>query len=184
MIQDDRTFLSKLFDAAIAAANPEYVLAAHLPERPRGRTVVIGAGKGAAHMAAAFEALWDGPLEGVVVTRYGDTCPTRSIRVMEAAHPVPDDAGIAASQALFAAVKNLGPEDLVVALVCGGGSSLLPCPTGDLTLQDEIALNQVLLASGAPISVMNTLRKQVSGIKGGASGTGCMACTRGDTGCI
>lgn len=167
MIQDDRTFLSKLFDAAIAAANPEYVLAAHLPERPRGRTVVIGAGKGAAHMAAAFEALWDGPLEGVVVTRYGDTCPTRSIRVMEAAHPVPDDAGIAASQALFAAVKNLGPEDLVVALVCGGGSSLLPCPAGDLTLQDEIALNQVLLASGAPISVMNTLRKQVSGIKGG-----------------
>ncbi|WP_206682618.1 glycerate kinase type-2 family protein [Gemmobacter straminiformis] len=148
-------------------------LAAHLPERPKGRTIVIGAGKGAAQLAAAFERLWQGPLEGVVVTRYGYACPTARIRVLEAAHPVPDAAGRAASAALFDAVRGLGPDDLVVALVCGGGSALLPCPPGDLTLDDEAALNRALLASGAPISVMNAIRKQVSGIKGGRLAAAC-----------
>lgn len=167
MTPEDRAFLAGLFDAAVAAADPARALAAHLPEPPRGRTVVIGAGKGAAQLAAAFEALWDGPLQGVVVTRYGYACPTRAIRVIEAAHPVPDAAGLAASAALFDAVRGLGPDDLVVALICGGGSSLLPMPPGDLTLEDEAALNRALLASGAPISVMNAIRKQVSGIKGG-----------------
>ena len=167
MTPEDRAFLAGLFDAAVAAADPARALAAHLPEPPRGRTVVIGAGKGAAHLAAAFEALWDGPLQGVVVTRYGYACPTRAIRVIEAAHPVPDAAGLVASAALFDAVRGLGPDDLVVALICGGGSSLLPMPPGDLTLEDEAALNRALLASGAPISVMNAIRKQVSGIKGG-----------------
>lgn len=167
MDQTDRTFLTALFDAAVAAADPMQALAAHLPARPKGRTVVVGAGKGAAQLAAAFEALWDGPLSGVVVTRYGYGCPTRSIRVLEAAHPVPDAAGLAASAALMQAVQGLGPDDLVVALVCGGGSALLPMPPGDLTLEDEAALNRALLASGAPISVMNAIRKQVSGIKGG-----------------
>jgi hydroxypyruvate reductase len=169
----DRAFLTALFDAAVAAADPELALAAHLPERPKGRTVVIGAGKGAAQLAAAFERLWDGPLEGVVVTRYGYGCPTRAIRVLEAAHPVPDDAGLRASTALFDAVRGLGPDDLVVALVCGGGSALLPCPPGDLTLADEAALNRALLASGAPISVMNAIRKQVSRIKGGRLAAAC-----------
>ena len=167
MTPEDRAFLAGLFDAAVAAADPARALAAHLPEPPRGRTVVIGAGKGAAQLAAAFEALWDGPLQGVVVTRYGYACPTRAIRVIEAAHPVPDAAGLAASAASFDAVRGLGPDDLVVALICGGGSSLLPMPPGDLTLEDEAALNRELLASGAPISVMNAIRKQVSGIKGG-----------------
>lgn len=173
MTDEDRAFLTALFHAAVAAADPERALAAHLPARPRGRTVVVGAGKGAAQLAAAFERLWDGPLEGVVVTRYGYGCPTRSIRVMEAAHPVPDPAGLAASAALFDAVRGLGPDDLVVALVCGGGSALLPCPPGDLTLEDEAALNRALLASGAPISVMNAIRKQVSGIKGGRLAAAC-----------
>jgi len=134
---------------------------------------VIGAGKGAAQLAAAFEAQWDGPLEGVVVTRYGYGCATRQIRVLEAAHPVPDAAGLRASAALFDAVRGLGPDDLVVALICGGGSALLPCPPGDLTLDDEAALNRALLASGAPISVMNAIRKQVSRIKGGRLAAAC-----------
>jgi hydroxypyruvate reductase len=173
MTPADRAFLTTLFEAAVAAADPARALAAHLPARPKGRVVVIGAGKGAAQLAAAFEALWDGPLEGVVVTRYGYGCGTRTIRVVEAAHPVPDPAGLAASAALFDAVRGLGPDDLVVSLVCGGGSALLPCPPGDLTLEDEAALNRALLASGAPISVMNAIRKQVSGIKGGRLAAAC-----------
>ncbi|MBT8425342.1 MAG: glycerate kinase [Silicimonas sp.] len=164
---DGRKFLTRLFEAAVKAADPLEAIRPHLPERPKGRTVVIGAGKGAAQMAAAFETLWDGPLEGVVATRYGYACPTRALRVLEAAHPVPDTAGLEASAALLRAVEGLGPDDLVVALICGGGSALLPAPPDGLTLQDEQALNQALLASGAPISAMNAIRKQVSQIKGG-----------------
>lgn len=167
MKAEDRDFLTGLFDAAVAAADPETALAAHLPDRPRGRTVVVGAGKGAAQLAAAFERLWNAPVEGVVVTRYGYGCDTRNIRVIEAAHPVPDQAGLAATGALFEAVRRLSKDDLVVALVCGGGSALLPAPPEGLTLNDEIELNRILLASGAPISVMNAIRKQVSRIKGG-----------------
>lgn len=167
MTPEDRGLLSELFDAAIRAADPDRAIAANLPLRPKGRTVVVGAGKGAVQLAAAFERQWDGPVEGAVVTRYGYGCATRTIRVLEAAHPVPDAAGIVASQALFEAVRGLGPDDLVVALICGGGSALLPMPPGNLTLADEAALNQALLASGSPISVMNAIRKQVSGIKGG-----------------
>ena len=173
MTPADRAFLTGLFEAAVAAADPAQALAAHLPARPKGRTVMIGAGKGAAQLAAAFERLWPHPLEGVVVTRYGYACPTRHIRVMEAAHPVPDAAGLAATAALQQAVQGLGPDDLVVALICGGGSALLPSPPGDLTLADEAALNRALLASGAPISVMNAIRKQVSGIKGGRLALAC-----------
>jgi len=167
MTPQDRAFLASLFDAAVAAADPHKALAAYLPERPKGRTVVIGAGKGAAQLAAAFEDLWQAPVEGVVVTRYGYGCPTRHIRVMEAAHPVPDEAGLVAANAVFDAVAGLGPDDLVVALICGGGSALLAAPAKGLTLDDEVALNEVLLASGAPIGAMNAIRKQVSRIKGG-----------------
>lgn len=173
MTPEDRHVLSALFHAAVAAADPERALAEHLPKRPKGRTVIIGAGKGAAQLAAAFERLWDGPLEGVVVTRYGYACPTRHVRVLEAAHPVPDAAGLAASRALFDTVRGLGPDDLVVALICGGGSALLPSPPGNLTLADEADLNSALLASGAPISVMNAIRKQVSAIKGGRLAAAC-----------
>lgn len=167
MTPQDRAFLASMFNAAVAAADPRKALAAHLPARPKGRTIVIGAGKGAAQLAAAFEDLWQAPIEGVVVTRYGYACPTRHIRVLEAAHPVPDKAGLAASEALFDAVTGLGPDDLVVALVCGGGSALLAAPAEGLTLADEVALNETLLASGAPIGAMNAIRKQFSRIKGG-----------------
>ena len=162
----DRDLLVAMFEAAVAAAEPEKALAPHLPERPKGRTVVIGAGKGAAQLASAFERLW-GPCEGVVVTRYGYACETQFLRVMEAAHPVPDAAGLAASEALFAALEGLTADDLVIALVCGGGSALLPAPAEGLSFEDEVALNKALLASGAPIGVMNAIRKQVSRIKGG-----------------
>lgn len=173
MQDDDRALLTGLFRAAVAAADPRAALARNLPALPKGRLVVIGAGKGAAQLAAAFDDLWDGPLSGVVVTRYGYGAVCQRIRVLEAAHPVPDAAGLAASEALFAAVKGLGPEDLVVALVCGGGSALLPSPVGGMGLEDEAALNRALLASGAPISVMNAIRKQVSGIKGGRLAAAC-----------
>jgi glycerate 2-kinase len=166
-IADPRHFLVSLFDAAVKAADPVNALKPFLPQKPKGRTIVVGAGKGAAHLAQAFEKLWNGPLSGVVVTRYGYGAPCRHIKVLEAAHPVPDAAGLAASQALMEAVQGLTGDDLVVALICGGGSALLPAPAGGLTLEHEIALNKALLASGAPISAMNALRVQVSRIKGG-----------------
>ncbi len=164
---EPRRFLTSLFEAAVAAADPSVTLRDHLPERPKGRTVVVGAGKGSAQMAAALEALWDGPLEGVVVTRYGYAAPCRRIEVLEASHPVPDEAGLRASARLTQAVSGLTSDDLVIALISGGGSALLPAPAGSLTLADEIAVNEALLASGAPISAMNAVRKHVSAIKGG-----------------
>jgi len=164
---DAKAFLVSLFDAAVAAADPEITIRDHLPARPTGRTIVVGAGKGAAQMAAAFEKAWDGPLEGTVVTRYGYAAPCERIEVIEAAHPVPDQAGLAAARRLIERVSGLTADDLVVALVCGGGSALLPAPAGSLTLDDEIAVNRALLASGAPIAAMNAVRKHVSAIKGG-----------------
>lgn len=173
MLPADRAFLTGLFRAAVQAADPEAALRAHLPARPKGRVVVVGLGKGAAQLGQAFERLWDGPFGGVVVTRYGYGAPCAKLRVIEAAHPVPDVAGLAASDALFAAVAGLTADDLVIALVCGGGSALLPAPPGDPTLEDEAGLNRALLASGAPISVMNAIRKQVSRIKGGRLAAAC-----------
>ena len=162
-----RALLRDLFDAAVAEAMPERRIAAFLPDPPKGRTVVVGAGKGAAQLAQALEAAWPGPLEGVVVTRYGYGAPCERIEVLEAAHPEPDEAGLIAAERLLDTVSGLGPDDLVIALVCGGGSALLPAPPPGLTLADDIALNRALLASGAPISDMNLLRKHVSRIKGG-----------------
>ncbi|KAB2691007.1 glycerate kinase [Brucella pseudogrignonensis] len=173
-ITDPKKFLTSLFDAAVAAADPELVIRANLPATPKGRTIVIGAGKGSAQMAAAFERAWaerhegeDAPIEGIVVTRYGYGAPCKTIEIIEASHPVPDDAGLAASKRLFDAVSNLTEDDLVVALISGGGSALLPSPPEGLTLADEIAVNKALLASGAPISAMNAVRKHLSTIKGG-----------------
>ncbi|WP_424993296.1 glycerate kinase type-2 family protein [Oceaniradius stylonematis] len=164
---DPRAFLTGLFDAAIAAADPEICIAANLPAPPKGRTVVVGAGKGAAQLARAFERHWPGALGGVVVTRYGYAVSCERIEVLEASHPVPDEAGLAAAQRLIDTVSDLGEDDLVVALISGGGSALLPAPPEGFTLANEIALNEVLLASGAPITVMNAVRKQFSRIKGG-----------------
>jgi hydroxypyruvate reductase len=166
-ISSPREFLASLFHAAVKAADPLTGIKAHLPEKPKGRTVVIGAGKGAAQMARALESLWDGPLEGAVVTRYGYGCETEHVEIIEASHPVPDAAGLAASKRLLETVRDLTADDLVIALVCGGGSALLPSPPEGLTLDDEIALNEMLLASGAPISAMNVVRKHLSTIKGG-----------------
>ncbi|MEM1388910.1 MAG: glycerate kinase [Pseudomonadota bacterium] len=165
--QDDTSLLTDLFNAAVAAADPERALAAHLPPKPKGRTIVIGAGKGAAQMAAAFEGLWQAPVSGLIVTRYGYGTPCPTLPVVEAAHPVPDQAGAEAAAQLMGLVQDLSADDLVVALICGGGSALLPAPPEGLTLADEAALNQALLASGAPISVMNAIRGQVSRIKAG-----------------
>ncbi len=167
MTIEPRSFLTSIFDAAVAAADPEKTIRAHLPEKPKGRTVVVGAGKGAAQMAAALEKFWDGSLEGVVVTRYGYGAPCERLRVLEASHPVPDAAGLKAAKALVDQVSGLTADDLVIALVCGGGSALLPAPPAGLTLAEEIAVNEELLASGAPISAMNAVRKHVSTIKGG-----------------
>ena len=166
-MQDAKTFLAGLFDAAVKAADPLEALRPHLPAPPTGRTVVIGAGKGAAQMALALEGLWPGPMQGAVVTRYDHGAPCRRIEVIEAAHPVPDAAGLRAGERLRALVAGLTAEDLVIALICGGGSALLPAPPPGFTLEDEIALNKALLASGAPISAMNTIRRHFSGIKGG-----------------
>lgn len=164
---DPKTFLTAIFNAAVAAADPQRTIRDHLPTRPKGRTIVVGAGKGSAQMAAAFEKVWDGPIEGLVVTRYGYAAACQRIEIIEAAHPVPDVAGLEASRRLLEKVQGLTADDLVVALISGGGSALLPAPAEGLTLADEIAVNEALLASGAPIAAMNTIRKHVSSIKGG-----------------
>jgi len=158
---DPRTFLTSLFNAAVNAADPLTRIKAHLPEKPKGRAIVLGAGKGAAQMARALESVWNGPLEGVVVTQYGYCCKTNRIEIIEASHPVPDAAGLAASKRLLDAVSDLTADELVIALVCGGGSALLPSPPEGLTFDDGIALNEMLLASGAPISAMNVVRKSL-----------------------
>jgi hydroxypyruvate reductase len=166
-LSDPRAFLTSLFDAAVKAADPLTGIQAHLPPRPKGRTIVVGAGKGSAQMAAAFETCWDGPIEGLVVTRYGFSAPCKRIEIIEAAHPVPDEVGLVASKRLLKLVEGLTADDLVIALISGGGSALLPLPAGALGLADEIAVNKALLASGAPISAMNVIRKHLSKIKGG-----------------
>jgi hydroxypyruvate reductase len=162
-----RALLRAMFEAAVAAAAPALRVPPNLPKPPRGRTIVVGAGKAAAAMAAAVEANWTGPLEGVVVTRYGHGAPTRHIRVVEASHPVPDEAGPAAARAILASVRGLTPDDLVLCLISGGGSALLALPGGDLNLADKQAINRALLKSGAHIGEMNCVRKHLSAIKGG-----------------
>jgi glycerate 2-kinase len=164
---DPRAFLRNLFDAAIAAAQPAKTLAGFLPSPPKGRTIVVGAGKAAASMAAALEAAWRGPLEGLVVTRYGHGAPTRAIEVVEAAHPTPDAAGAAAAARILERVKGLSADDLVLCLISGGGSALLALPAIGLSLADKQAINRALLKSGAGIAEINCVRKHLSAIKGG-----------------
>lgn len=166
-LPDNRAFLSELFRAAVAAADPYEAIKANLPQQPKGRTVVVGAGKASVAMARAFDALWKGPLNGIIVTRHGTGASCGPIEVIEAAHPVPDEASLIASRRLLDAVSNLTGDDLVVALISGGGSSLLAFPPDSLTLDDEIAVAKTLLSSGAPISAMNIVRTQLSKIKGG-----------------
>ena len=165
--------LRALFDAAVAAAQPALSLAAFLPEAPRGRTVVIGAGKAATTMAQALDAAWPAALSGVVVTRHGQRQPCRRIEILEAAHPVPDAHSVAAAARMLDAVRGLGADDLVICLISGGGSSLLVQPAAGLTLADKQAINRALLASGADIAAMNCVRKHLSAIKGGRLAAAC-----------
>ena len=166
--QKAREALTAIFRASIAAADPRHMLAAHLPPRPAGRCVVVGAGKSAAVMAAALEDAWpDVELSGVVVTRYGHSVPTRRLRVIEASHPVPDANSEIGAQKVLEAVQGLGLDDLVIALISGGGSALMALPVEGLTLADKQVVNRALLASGATISEMNAVRKHLSRIKGG-----------------
>lgn len=163
----DRSLLDALFGQAVAKAQPALAVRLNLPAPPTGRTIVIGAGKASAQMALAFEQAWSGPLSGLVVTSYGYGARCERIEIVEAGHPVPDEAGFLAARRIMETVSGLGHDDLVVALISGGGSALLPAPAPGLTLQDEQAVNRVLLASGAPIGVMNLIRNQFSTIKGG-----------------
>ncbi len=168
-----RALLRRMFDAAIASAQPALCVPPHLPAPPRGRLVVIGAGKASAAMARAVEDHWPGPLGGLVVTRYGYGVACERIEIVEAAHPVPDAAGLAAAQRMLEIVAGLTADDVVLCLISGGGSALLPLPLPGLTLEDKQAVNRALLKSGATISEMNCVRRHLSAIKGGRLAAAC-----------
>ena len=174
---DYRTLLIDSFNAAVVAADPLKIVAAHLPQPPSGRTLVVGAGKAAASMARAVELAWpaDAALEGIVVTRYAHALPTERITVVEASHPVPDDEGEKAAADILARVSSLGPDDRLIALVSGGGSSLLSLPVDTVPMADLKAVTKALLKSGAPITDMNIVRKHLSRIQGGRLAAACMA---------
>lgn len=158
--------LRAMFDAAVAAADPMQVLPAALPARPAGRVIVVGAGKAAARMAEAVEGVW-GPCEGLVITRHGYNRPTRGIEVVEASHPTPGAEAVTATRRILALLEGAGPEDFVLGLISGGGSALLCAPGTGISLADKQELTRALLASGAPIDQINTVRKHLSAVKGG-----------------
>lgn len=167
MTIDPRRLLRDMFEAAVGVALPAKCVPPHLPPLPRGRTIVVGAGKASGAMAKAVEDHWAAPIEGLVVTRYGHAAPCRRITVVEASHPVPDAAGQDAARRILAMVQGLTPDDLVLCLISGGGSALLALPPGGVTLADKQAINKALLKSGATISEMNCVRRHLSAIKGG-----------------
>src|SRR5271170_6306674 len=168
-----RALLRNMFDAAIASAQPALCVPPHLPDPPRGRLIVIGAGKASAAMARAVEDHWSGPLSGLVVTRYGYAVPCRHIDIVEAAHPVPDAAGMQAARRMLERVEGLNEDDLVLCLFSGGGSALLPLPAPGLNLELKQIVNRALLACGATISEMNCVRRHLSAIKGGRLAAAC-----------
>jgi hydroxypyruvate reductase len=170
---DARLFLRRMFDAAVASAQPAGCIVPHLPQAPPGRTIVIGAGKASAAMARAVEDHWRAELSGLVVTQYGYAVPCERIDIVEAAHPVADEAGLGAARRMLALVRDLTPDDLVLCLISGGGSALLPLPLEGLELADEQALSRALLRSGAPIGDMNCVRRHLSAIKGGRLAAAC-----------
>jgi hydroxypyruvate reductase len=169
----EKDLLLAMFDAAIAAAQPDKCVPPHLPAPPRGRLIVIGAGKASAAMARAVERSYPGKLEGLVVTRYGYAVPCERIEIVEAAHPVPDASGELAAARMLALVQGLSADDTVLCLISGGGSSLLPLPLPGITLEDKQVVNRALLASGASIGEMNCVRRHLSGIKGGRLAAAC-----------
>ena len=162
-----RDVMRAMFDAAVSAALPSLSVPKFMPKPPKGRTIVVGAGKASAAMAKAFEDHWSAPLEGLVVTRYGHAVACERIRIVEAAHPVPDEMGLQAARDIFSMVQGLTGDDLVVALISGGGSSLLSLPADGISMAEKQAVNRALLASGATIHEMNSVRKHLSRIKGG-----------------
>ena len=168
-----RALLQAMFQAAIEAAQPSHCIPPHLPPAPKGRLIVIGAGKASAAMAHAVERHWPGPLSGLVVTRYGYAVPCERIEIVEASHPVPDQAGMDAARRMLDLVGNLQADDTVLCLISGGGSSLLALPLDGITLADKQALNRALLASGATIGEMNCVRRHLSAIKGGRLAAAC-----------
>jgi glycerate 2-kinase len=170
---DERALLRRLFDAAVASAQPAHALPPHLPQAGEGRTIVIGAGKASAAMARVLEDHWHERLTGIVVTRYGHAVDCRRIEVLEAAHPVPDAASVDAARRILASVGNLSQDDLVIALVSGGGSSLLALPAEGVSLPDKQQVNRALLASGASIGEINCVRRHLSAIKGGRLAAAC-----------
>src|SRR5258708_5291606 len=170
---DAPTLLRRMFDAAIASAQPALCIPPHLPDPPLGRLIVVGAGKASAAMARAVEDNWPGPLSGLVVTRYGYAVPCNRIKIVEAAHPVPDAAGLHAAERMLKRVGALREDDLVLCLISGGGSSLLPLPAAGLTLELKQAVSRALLVSGATISEMNCVRRHLSAIKGGRLAAAC-----------
>jgi len=172
MIDADATLLH-LFRCAVAAVDPCQVIASHLPPPPRGRTIVVGAGKASARMAQGLERHWTGTLEGLVVTRYGHGAPTRHIEVIEAGHPMPDDASVVAAERMLALVQGLSADDLVICLMSGGGSALLSLPAPGLPVSEKRAIHRQLLACGAPIGEMNCVRRHLSAIKGGRLALAC-----------
>jgi hydroxypyruvate reductase len=162
-----RKLLRSMFDAAVAAAMPDQCVPQNLPAKPKGRTIVVGTGKASAAMAQALEMSWNGPLSGLIVTRYGHAVPCKQIEIVEAAHPVPDDAGTTGARRMLAMVQGLTKDDLVIALISGGGSALLSLPAEGISVEEKRAVNRALLKSGAPISEMNCVRKHLSAVKGG-----------------
>jgi glycerate 2-kinase len=170
-----RVLLRSLFDTALTAVDPLQCVPAFLPPRPKGRTLVLGAGKASARMARAVEAAWDGPLSGLVVTRYGHGERCERIKIVESGHPVPDEAGAAAAEQMLELAREMGPDDLVLALVSGGGSSLITLPAEGLSMTELRAVNVALLRSGAHISDMNMVRRHLSRIKGGRLAQACGA---------
>jgi len=167
MSKNQRRLLEELFEASVKAADPLHCLSPFLPEKPVGRTLVIGAGKAAASMAKAVENAWEGEIEGLVVTRYDHGLELDHIEVIEAAHPVPDGAGMEAARRIYDLASSAGEGDLVLCLMSGGASALLSLPGGSLELADKQSINKALLKSGANITEMNCVRKHLSAIKGG-----------------
>ena len=170
---DPRALLEQMFQAAIESAQPKHGIPRYLPETPRGKLIVIGAGKASAAMAQVVEQYWKGELSGLVVTRYGYAVPCERIEIVEAAHPVPDAAGLEAAKRLKALVSQLSADDTVLCLISGGGSALMPLPLDGISLEDKQVVNRELLKSGASISEMNCVRRHLSAIKGGRLAAAC-----------